>query len=253
MNRTTIINIFLNVTRYTVLLVGAFLIVNGILATFMSGMNVGIVLTYVAGFVLSAFGLLFPLIPRTLCTVLSVAFFAVFIALCTVFVLLYAIEGPVTDYTEDAVIVLGSSLLGEEVGYTLRARLDAALAYCEKNADCLIVVSGGQGSDEAISESLAMERYLIAHGIDPTRIIKEDASTSTLENLENSKRILDARFDGDYRAAFITSDYHSYRASCVFADVFGTDANYYCAQTPFFTVIPSGIREILAIIKYKLF
>ncbi len=44
-------------------------------------------------------------------------------------------------------------------------RLEAAIAYYERNPKVLLVVSGGQGPQEDISEALAMERYLIERGI----------------------------------------------------------------------------------------
>ena len=65
---------------------------------------------------------------------------------------------------------------------TLARRLDAALAYLEENPKAYVVVSGGQGAGEDISEAEAMRRYLAARGIEESRILMEDKSMSTLEN-----------------------------------------------------------------------
>ena len=92
-------------------------------------------------------------------------------------------------------------------------RLDAALDYLGANPDALAVVSGGQGEGEDITEAEAMADYLTAHGIDSARIVQEDRSRTTHENLENSFAILRARgyapADG---VGIVTSEYHLYRA-----------------------------------------
>ncbi len=88
------------------------------------------------------------------------------------------------------VMVFGCYVRGEEPGRTLTTRLDAALSLLKRypNADC--IVSGGQGSNEAISEAEAMRRYLVSCGIAEERITLEDRSTNTSENLEYTFAIL---------------------------------------------------------------
>ncbi len=95
------------------------------------------------------------------------------------------------------VMVFGCYVRGEEPGRTLTTRLDAALSLLKRypNADC--IVSGGQGSNEAISEAEAMRRYLVSRGIAEERITLEDRSTNTSENLEYTFAILtDSESDG---------------------------------------------------------
>lgn len=88
------------------------------------------------------------------------------------------------------VMVFGCYVRGEEPGRTLTTRLDAALSLLKRypNADC--IVSGGQGSNEAISEAEAMRLYLVSRGIAEERITLEDRSTNTSENLEYTFAIL---------------------------------------------------------------
>lgn len=83
----------------------------------------------------------------------------------------------------------------------------------DAHPDALAVVSGGQGEGEDITEAKAMADYLTAHGIDSVRIVQEDQSRSTRENLENSFAILRARgYDPANGVGIVTSEYHLYRA-----------------------------------------
>lgn len=112
----------------------------------------------------------------------------------------------------DYMIVLGAGLRGEDVSPTLKARLDQAIAYYNLHPKTMIIVSGGQGPDEVISEAEAMRRYLEEMGILRESIIKEDRSTTTLENIAFSKEILMTREETVESVLIITHDYHLFRA-----------------------------------------
>ena len=92
---------------------------------------------------------------------------------------------------------------------SLKRRLDAALDYLSRFPDAEVIVSGGRGSGEDISEADAMAFYLMDRGVEESKIIKEDRSTSTRENLRFSRRFLDAQKDS---TAVVTNDFHIYRA-----------------------------------------
>ena len=113
----------------------------------------------------------------------------------------------------DYVIIHGAGLLhGDQLSRLLRDRLDKAVqVYRRDPTPPKIIPSGGKGADEQISEAEAMKRYLIEQGIPEEDIILEDTSTTTLENLKNSKRILDG-LEGRKYTALVTSNYHVYRA-----------------------------------------
>ena len=119
----------------------------------------------------------------------------------------------ITVVNGDNCIVLGAGVNGSTPSLSMCNRLDAALDYLGANPDALAVVSGGQGEDEDITEAEAMADYLTAHGIDSARIVQEDQSRTTRENLENSFAILRARgyapADG---VGIVTSEYHLCRA-----------------------------------------
>lgn len=179
------------------------------------------------------------------------------IALCACFIVMvislgvYGRKDNVT-FGENAVIVLGAGIRGERVTRLLALRLDKAVEFSVSNPDAIIVVSGGQGPDEDISEALAMERYLVARGIPQERIIREDASTSTYENLSYSKAILDTLFDDPYEIAVITNDFHIFRAVRV-AGRLGLTATHFHAATDRSSIPMNYSRECLAIVKFWIF
>ena len=154
-----------------------------------------------------------------------------------------------TDKPEnpDAVIVLGCKVNGNTPSRMLKRRLDSAVIYLNENEDVVCIVSGGKGEDEKISEAQAMKEYLVDKGIDEGRILTEDKSVNTLENIKNSVALLGGNGSGEI--AIITDGFHQYRAGYI-AESFGYDAAAINAQTDFFNAVlmPTYyIREWMAI------
>src|SRR5699024_6286572 len=90
------------------------------------------------------------------------------------------------------IIILGAGIRSEEVTSLLKSRLDKALQYQTKQKEKIkFVVSGGQGADEPVAEAFAMRKYLLSQGIPNQQIIYEDQSTTTLENLQFSKKLIE--------------------------------------------------------------
>ena len=114
----------------------------------------------------------------------------------------------------NVIVVLGCQVKGERPSRMLRRRLDAAIKAMNDNPDTLCIVSGGKGDDEKISEALAMKNYLLEKGIDSDRIIMEDKSTSTYENIQNSLKILD-ELGMSHDMTIVTDGFHQYRASLI--------------------------------------
>lgn len=116
---------------------------------------------------------------------------------------------PQSDY----LIVLGAGVNGSAPSLSMVNRLEAALDYLEAYPDAVAIVSGGQGAGEDVTEASAMHDWLVAHGMPESRIVQEDQSTSTRENLENSFAIIRSR-GGDPAGcvAVVSSEYHLYRA-----------------------------------------
>lgn len=148
----------------------------------------------------------------------------------------------------DAVVVLGCKVKGNKPSRMLRRRLDAAAEFLYEHDDIVCVVSGGKGDDEKISEAQAMKTYLTEKGISENRIIMEDKSSSTYENLKFSTEILkQENIKGDI--AIVTDGFHQYRAGYI-AGEFGYKSSAVNAVSDFFnvTMIPTYyVREWMAI------
>ncbi|MBO6040688.1 MAG: YdcF family protein [Oscillospiraceae bacterium] len=112
----------------------------------------------------------------------------------------------------DYVIIHGCGLKdGDQMTRLLSDRVDKALElYRRCKVKPIIIPSGGRGVDESISEAQAMKNYLLDHGIPEEKILLEDASATTRENLLNSKALIDAG-EGGKRTALVSSNYHIYR------------------------------------------
>lgn len=117
------------------------------------------------------------------------------------------------DPQSDYLIVLGAGVNGSAPSLSMVNRLEAALDYLEAYPDAVAIVSGGQGAGEDVTEASAMHDWLIAHGVPESRIVQEEQSTSTRENLENSFAIIRSRGGDPARGvAVVSSEYHLYRA-----------------------------------------
>ena len=164
------------------------------------------------------------------------------------FAMIYGRQDTVT-FQEDAVIVLGSGLREEEVSSTLRNRLDMAIKYHLQNPEALIIVSGGQGPGDIISEALAMARYLEAAGVPADLIVQEGHSHSTYQNMRLSMAILEELFPDGYQVVVITNDFHIYR-SIRFTRIVGMEgATSFHGNTPLLALPGALTREVAAIVK----
>ena len=90
----------------------------------------------------------------------------------------------------DCLVVLGAALNGREPSAALEARLETAADYLDAHPETDVIVSGGQGVSEVVSEAECMRDWLLRRGIDPGRIRMEDRSTDTAENLRYSLAML---------------------------------------------------------------
>ena len=137
--------------------------------------------------------------------------------LAVLFALLFAVEGAILNgaFADpapklDYVVVLGAKVNGTEPSGALRNRIQTASEYLLQNPDTICVASGGKGSDEGISEALCILRGLTARGVSADRVILEENSTDTVENIRFTlEKIPDAE-----RATIgvVTNNFHMYRA-----------------------------------------
>ncbi len=159
---------------------------------------------------------------------------------------------PEPGWREDAVVVvLGSKVSGSSPSADLWARIGAAADYLKMHPKAVCIASGGRGRGENLTEASAIRSGLAASGVDPRRILTEEASTSTKENFENSLRIVEERGLGR-SLAVVTDGYHEFRA-CSIARSLGAQPYAVPAKTPWYILSACWSREVLALTKYLLF
>lgn len=150
----------------------------------------------------------------------------------------------------DYVIVLGAQIRGDKITKSLRKRLDTALVYLKANETTKVIVSGGQGDGENLSEAEAMKQYLMEQGIPEERIVKEDRSTSTKENLKFSYELIDEK---DSSVVIVTNNFHVFRAKAIAKKIGYKDVQGLAAPSDNRLLLNYMVREFLAIVKEKLY
>jgi len=114
----------------------------------------------------------------------------------------------------DYIVILGAMVRGQTPSMILNERLEVGLSYIRQHPDVKVILSVGKGPGEDITEAEAMKRYLVNHGVEETRLIKEDKSRSTMENLKFTKDII-SKLDNkkNIKLLIVTNDFHMFRAS----------------------------------------
>ncbi len=176
------------------------------------------------------------------------AFYALFFICLTFFLFVEGciISGFFSKSKEslDYIIVLGAKVNGKSPSLSLENRINAAYEYLANNENTLCIASGGQGADEMISEAECISHELIRRGIDEKRIILEDRSTSTSENLKFSAEIIG---DASKNVAVVTNNFHVFRGmalarKCGIRNIYGISADLPSILLPHYL-----IREFIAV------
>ena len=237
------------IIRIILLSIGILSLLNGILYTFITRVNIGSTIQIVISVGIIVYAAFLPKIP-TVVHIIS----GILCSIPIIIIILLMIYGNTgkPDYNEDVVIVMGAGIIGERITIPLAHRLNTALEYLERNPNAVAIVCGGLGDRATITEAEAMKRYLVARGIEPERILKEDKSTTSFENLKFAKEILDKHFPNGFRAVLVTSDFHIFRTNYVASRV-GIEANRLGAPTQLLSVPTNYFRELLAIANVFLF
>ncbi|MGN0554215.1 MAG: YdcF family protein [Oscillospiraceae bacterium] len=142
-----------------------------------------------------------------------------------------------------AIIVLGCRVNGDVPSAMLMQRINAAYKCLEQFPEAVVIASGGKGADELVSEAECIRRELERRGIAPERIILEENSTSTRENMMFSRQILEEKgISGEI--AIVSNEYHLRRAKTI-AKEQGMDVKCCAARTVRFYLPAYWVREIL--------
>ncbi|WP_051560300.1 YdcF family protein [Clostridium beijerinckii] len=187
---------------------------------------------------------------------IKILFSIIFICFITIEVLI--INYPkYNQNSDDYVIVLGAGLdYGRIPNLILQERLDIAIKCMKENLAQYIVLSGGQGEDESTSEAQAMSKYLQDRGIEENKIILEDRSRDTNENLKYSKEKIEAFSNkpiSDIKVKIVTTDFHAFRSSILAKKNGYKNFDNYSSTMPWYFVPSTYIREAIAVIKSILF
>ena len=179
-----------------------------------------------------------------LCTAaVLIVLFVTYAAVVSALMVRAANDTPKTDDT--TLVVLGCKVKNGAPSRMLRKRLDKAYDYLAEHESVSVVVSGGKGSDEAISEAECMYRWLTEKGISPSRIYKEDKSTNTDENISFSGEII--KSEGlSKELAIVTDGFHEMRAAII-AGRLGYNTGAVPAQTPMYLSASFTTRELIAL------
>lgn len=144
------------------------------------------------------------------------------------------------------VIVLGAQVRGSTPSKTLNMRIQTAADYLKENPTSKVICSGGQGRGEDITEALAIQQGLIQRGISPDRILLEDKSTNTMENLTFCQEKIQ---NLDANIVVVTSDFHVYRAKKIAEHLGYTNITMCSANEFMVTTISYYVREFFALTK----
>ena len=238
------------IIRVILITIGSLSILNGIIYTFViSRINVGSSVQIVISIGVIVYAVLLPKIPTSIN--ITVGIFCLIPIIFIFFLMIYGNTGTLS-YFEDVAIVMGAGVVGENITLQLAYRLDKAVEYLTMNPHAKVIVCGGLGDRATITEAEAMKRYLIKQGIDPERIIKENKSTNSYENLAFANSILKGHFPHGYHAVLITSDFHIFRSNYI-ASVLGINVSRLGAVTPLISVPASYMRELLSIANVLIF
>ncbi|MBO5069490.1 MAG: YdcF family protein [Roseburia sp.] len=252
----------MKILQYLMMGIGVVFIVWFVAPLFANGLvNLGTITGIGIGALLLIYGLFMGRVHRFLAGVwqksggkVALSFVAIIVAAIvvaaaieTVLMVRAATKEPPANTTA---VVLGCSVKGTRPSRILAERLEAAYEYLIENPEAVCVLSGGQGAGEDITEAECMYRYLIAKGISAERLIKEDKSTNTEENLRYTKELLEELGLGN-EITIVTSEFHEYRAN-VTAEKLG----FVSYSTPSWThllYLPTYyVRELYGILYYMI-
>lgn len=145
----------------------------------------------------------------------------------------------------DYIVVLGSGIIGKKVTPLLAARIERGMELLYSNPNAVLIMSGGQGPGEDIPESVAMAAYAVGKGVDAERIIMEQKSVSTEENLLFSRKLIDKEAP---KIVIVTTAYHVFRA-LILAKQQGLKCVGFGAKTKWYFTLNALIREFVGYLR----
>lgn len=151
----------------------------------------------------------------------------------------------IPEQDADYLIVLGAKVNADGPSLTLQKRIDAAYAYLAEHPHTIVVASGGQGSDEPMSEADCIADQLIRMGISPDRILLENQSTDTAENIQFSSQLIES--SPDKTILVISNDFHCFRAKGIARRYFEAEIGHISADSVIFLLPHYMVREFIGL------
>lgn len=185
-----------------------------------------------------------------ICTSSALICFSIILAVILSVSMIKQINDPPPD-DNTTLVVLGCKVKDGRPSLMLGRRLDAAYEYLSEHESVNVVVSGGKGDDELISEAECMKQYLTSKGIAEERIFMEDKSTTTQENLLFSKSIIE-NSKLPSTITLVTDGFHQKRAEML-AEKIGIHPYNISGYTSWYIIPTYWVREWIGIVYYKLF
>ena len=144
----------------------------------------------------------------------------------------------------DYLVVLGASVYADGPSPALTRRVNAVMNCLDQHPDAVIIASGGQGRNEPISEAQCIRDELVKRGVDPGRIVMEDKSTDTQENMVYSRALIDRP---DAAVGIVTNNFHIWRSMRMARRAGFTNAHGIAAEYTGPTLLHFMIRETIGI------
>ena len=188
---------------------------------------------------------------NTLCNVYATAFSCFECVLAGAIVCGLKAARHVPETEADYILILGCKFRRDgSLTPLLKGRVDKAIEFWKRQRDmtgreAVLMPSGGQGADEPMAEAEAMRRYLIGQGIPEERILPEDRSRNTYQNMEFSRALIGARTPGA-RVVYATTNYHVFRSG-VWANLAGLPAEGVGSRTKWWYWPNAFMRECVGL------
>lgn len=241
--------------REVFLILGVVLIVETLIISTLSNYNLGVILPAFFGVPLVFLAFVLPRMDKGFLLFLKwliAGCYAVAIGIFLVCGFLMARAANEGEHVEaDVVIVLGAAVHGDKVTWVLENRLNTAMEYLQEHENAICIVSGGQGAGETVTEASAMKKYMVERGVDENRIYTEEQAKNTKENFAYSKVIIDEVLGNNAHIAFVTTNFHVYRAGQVAREQ-GVNAVGIAADDVWYLRLNNFLRECVGICVYAL-
>jgi len=234
---------------------GTVLILESLIIMRLSNFNLGVILPAFFGVPMVFVAFCLPHMHQGFLAILKWLIVGCYAAAAGIFIvcgiLMASAQHSAKNVRTDAVIVLGAAVHGTKVTWVLENRLNTAKVVLDQNPDAICIVSGGQEPQEDCTEASAMRLYLLEEGVDDQRIFLEEKAANTVDNFSFSTPIIESVLGPDARVAFVTTDFHVYRASRV-AKSQGISAIGVAAPDVWYLRLNNFLRECVGICVYGL-